>query len=343
MRPPFDSRRPLTPQKVGAALLTIGLLIGAGLVAGDASFDRARERLPITVAAATNEASALVWIAADLGFFEQAGLDVTLNDYAFGRLAAEAMLAGEADMATAAEFVVVRESFERDNLSVIGSMSESRSFSIVARRDRGIASPTDLRGKRVAVAIGTQAEFFLNRFLEFNGLSTRELDVIDLAPTEMVEALVDGGIDAIGILDPHAYEAEMRLGDQAAVFDGLFDDVHHFLLVSTDEWVAANPETTDRFLRGLALAETFNERHPDQAQAVFEARFQRDQAYLACTWQARTFTITMPQNLVRILEHQADWLIDRQLVDHDGLPDYLQVLEPTPLAAVNPMAVSLIH
>ena len=343
MRYRSGSGRSVTPLKVGAALLGIGLLIAAGLVAGDASFGRSRERLPITIAAATNEAAALVWVAADLGFFEQAGLDVTVNDYAVGRFAAEAMLAGEADIATAAEFVVVRESFERDNLSVIGSMSESQSFSVIARPDRSIASPIDLRGARIGVAFGTQAEFFLDRFLAFNGLSTRELELIDLAPVEMVEALVNGSIDAVGILDPHGYEAQMRLGDRAMVFAGLFDDVHHFLLVSTDEWVAANPETVNRFLRGLALAQAFNERNPEQAQAVMEEHFDRDREYLACTWQMRTFALTLPQNLIPTLELQASWLIDRRLVDDDQPPDYLRILDPDPLAAINPADVTVIR
>ena len=328
---------------VAAAVIGLGALVGFVLDDRRSRLNGPQDRVPITLAAAVNEASVLVWLAADLGFFEQAGLDATVNAYAFGRPAAEAMLAGEADVATAAEFVVVRENFERDNLMVLGSISESHSFYLVGRRDRGIAAPADLRGRRIAVAVGTQAEFFLDRFLAFNDIENDALQVVDLTPDEMVEQVMNGDIDALAALDPHAYAARVRLGDDATVFPGHVDDIHHFLLVATAEWVAANPQVTDRLLRALAMAQDFNERNPQGAQAVIRARFGRSPAYLSHTWQMRRFALALPQSLVSTLEQQAVWAVERGLVCHDRLPDYLPILHPDALAAIAPSAVTVIH
>ena len=328
---------------VGAALLATAALAAYAVVNGDDLFDRQRESLAITIAATTNENSALVWIAEDRGFFEQLGLDVMLNVYGSGRLATEAMLAGEADVAMAAEFVAVRQSFEHGDLRVIGSISESRSVYIVARRDQRIEAASDLQGTRIGVPRGTQAEFFLDRFLAFNGVDTQNVTLVDLAPSEMAERLAGGDIDAVSVWDPTAYRARVDLAENAVVFTGSSGDVYHFLVMATESLVAERPEVIDRLLQGLALAEAFNENHPEQARAVFETRFHRDPDYLTYAWQTQRFAVTMPQRLISTLERHADWAIDRQLVGQDRQPDFFRILAPDALTAVDPSAVTLIH
>lgn len=60
-----------------------------------------RERL--TVAAAMVPHTSLLHVANANGYFAGAGLDVTVQRHAFGKLALEALLAGKADLATAAD------------------------------------------------------------------------------------------------------------------------------------------------------------------------------------------------------------------------------------------------
>ena len=343
MKHRFGRRRSQALLTAAATVIATGALGAYALVNDDDMFDRPRESLPITIAATTNESAALVWIAEDQGFFEQVGLNVTLNAYGSGRLAGEAMLAGEADVATAAEFVAVRQSFEHDSLRVIGSIAESRTIYLVARRDHGIEVAADLTGARIGVPLGTQAEFFLDRLLAFNGVGSEEVQLIDLAPSEMVEQLVDGDVDGIAVWDPIAYGGRVGLADNAVVFPGSSDDVYHFLVMATEEWVADQPDVIDRFIRGLALAKEFNENRSEQARAVFETRFGRDPEYLAYAWQTQRFALTLPQRLISILERQAGWAIDRRLVRQDRQPDYMQILEPNPLSAIDPTAVTLIH
>ncbi|MBA7710231.1 hypothetical protein ES703_119168 [subsurface metagenome] len=56
----------------------------------------------ITLAAYAGETGALVYVAEDQGFFEENGLEVTIKDYESGKAAADALIDGEADIATSA-------------------------------------------------------------------------------------------------------------------------------------------------------------------------------------------------------------------------------------------------
>ena len=109
--------------------------------------------------------SALIYIAQDQGFFKRHGLDVSLEDYQTGVLAVNGLTAGKADAATATEFVLAIQGFKRQDLRAVAVISFSDSMEVVARRDRGIKNPEDLKGKTVGVPKTTIAEFFLNSFL----------------------------------------------------------------------------------------------------------------------------------------------------------------------------------
>ncbi len=112
----------------------------------------------------TGSISTLVYIAQQQGFFKRHGIDLTVENYQTGVQAMEDLLAGKIDAATASEFVLVLQGFKRQDLRTIGTISASDNCEVVARRDRGIRKPDDLRGKRVGVSKGTGAEFFLNVF-----------------------------------------------------------------------------------------------------------------------------------------------------------------------------------
>ena len=74
----------------------------------------------ITLGAYTGDTAALVWIAEDQGFFVENDLEVTIKGYEAGKLAADALLAGEVDVTTSAEFVFVSNAFDHDDLRVGG-------------------------------------------------------------------------------------------------------------------------------------------------------------------------------------------------------------------------------
>ena len=52
------------------------------------------------------------------------------------------------------------------NGAVAGAFDRDVYLAIVARKDKGILNPTDLKGKKIGLMLGTNAQYFLYLFLQ---------------------------------------------------------------------------------------------------------------------------------------------------------------------------------
>ncbi len=115
----------------------------------------------ISVGATTQELSTLIWIAEEKGYFEENGLDATVRAYDTGIETKNALLAGEVDVADTVDFVISGLGFEEADIKVLASINTAIIDYIIARRDRGISSLSDLRGKKIGIKPGSSAEYYL--------------------------------------------------------------------------------------------------------------------------------------------------------------------------------------
>jgi len=220
----------------------------------------------ITIGTPLNESSTLIFIAKDRQFFEGNGLHVAVRDYDFGALALHGMLKGEADMALATEFPLVAKALHKENVSTIGSIGKFEFVYLVGRKDRGVEKISDLKGKKVATARRTIAEFYLGRCLNLNGIKFEEIILIDLQSSkELVHAIANGDVDAIVTQEPHVARAAERLGAYGVVRPVQSGQAMFATLICRNEWITSHPERVTRLLRSLAQAEAFARNQPTRA------------------------------------------------------------------------------
>jgi len=139
-------------------------------------------------------------VAEKQGFFAEQGLTVTGREFIMGKEALEGMFKGECDLATAAEPPVVEYAQQRDDFRLLAALQNSENLNrIVARADRGIAAPNDLRGKRIATTKGTAPHYFLELFLEKHGLKSKDVAIVFMKSDELLGALTSGQVDAVSM------------------------------------------------------------------------------------------------------------------------------------------------
>ena len=127
------------------------------------------------------------------GVCTEHGLELDLKTYQAGRAAITDLKAGRLDLACCAEFVLVGEILAGGaDLRCLSVLSSGEINELIARRDRGISRPEDLRGKTIGLPLKTSAEFFLGRFLTFNHLSLKEVTIININPFDLADALPPG-------------------------------------------------------------------------------------------------------------------------------------------------------
>ena len=157
----------------------------------------------ITVAIPPLEQNALLYIAANQGFFVNNGLNVTIKNYDSGLASINALLNGEASIAESAEFPFVNAICNNNSISVITVNDEFENDYIVGLTSHGIETVSDLKGKTIGVSKGTIAEFYLGRFLELNGVSMTDVNIINVAPKEYLTAVANGTVDALAAWQPY--------------------------------------------------------------------------------------------------------------------------------------------
>jgi ABC-type nitrate/sulfonate/bicarbonate transport system substrate-binding protein len=155
---------------------------------------------------------ALVYIAQQQNRFKHHGVDLTVDNYQAGAYGINDLLAGKIDVVTASETVLALQAFKNENLRTIATISSTDNTEIVARRDRGIAKPEDLRRKRIGIVKGNVTEFFLHAFLSFHGIHDGEIQAVDLKPAESVTAITEGQIDAAVCFPPFLDTIKKNLG-----------------------------------------------------------------------------------------------------------------------------------
>ena len=85
---------------------------------------------------------------------------------------------------------------------------------LVVGKNSTISSPAQLRGKKVAATRGTDPWFFLLRVLRDNGMTQRDIELIDLQHPDGRIALERGQVDAWSGLDPHMAASQLDAGSR---------------------------------------------------------------------------------------------------------------------------------
>jgi ABC-type nitrate/sulfonate/bicarbonate transport system substrate-binding protein len=293
------------------------------------------------LAAYEGDTGLLPYIAQEQGFFENNGLDVEIKNYDSGKLAADALIAGDADISTSADAVLVSNSFEHEDLRVMGTVAIANVVGLIARKDRGINEPTDLAGKKIGVTRGSNGEFSLGVFLILNGLTLEDIEIVDLKPNEIVGALVSGEIDAGFTWEPNLYNAEIQLEDNALIIKENIPEFY-FVLLSKKVWIDSNPEVAKRFVKALVQAESYVSLNKEEAKQFMKNKFAYEQSYADLAWEEHEFVVELSQSLLLKFEDVAIWRIENKLTEATEVPNYLDYIYTDALEEVNPKKVTIL-
>lgn len=330
------------------ALVSIVIVIILAIVLGlsyylNSQRDYAGKTESITIGNLPLESSALLYIAEDQHYFDRNGLNVTIKNYDTGVATIDGIQKGEVDMAIATEFVVVGKVLQKQRISVLGIMDKSMTMYLIGRKNRGIENISDLKGKRVGLARGTIAEFYLGRFLDLHGMSMKDIALVDVAPAKWSDAISTGNVDAIIAWQPYVNQIQEGFLNETVIWQVQSDQRIFGLIVGGNDWIAKHPETISRFLKSLDQAEEYTIKHPAQAKAIVQKQFNYDGAYMASVWPNYQFSLSLDQSLILAMEDEARWMIKNNLTSENKIPDFLDYIYSDGLKTIKPESVNIIR
>lgn len=296
---------------------------------------------PVTLCRGTNMQLPLM-VAEQQGFFAAQGLAVTVREFTLGRNALEAMLRDECDFSTAAEPPVVEYAAQRHDLRILASIqSTDNMVRILGRADRGIATPQDLKGKRIATVKGSNTHYFLEVFLQQHGLMSGGATVVFLDADELLDAITSGRVDAISMTLNVVVQAQQALRENGVLLEAPGLCRNYVMLLTTAGLLEKRPETAVRLLKAVDQAEGFIRLHPRETLAIAHASQKGSIAELEKLLSFYQYNLALDHALLMGLEDAARWNSRQGGSDPGQSPNFLALIAEEPLQAVKPEAVRL--
>ena len=297
----------------------------------------------VTVAAAPGLDRASIVVAIEKRFFAEQGLEVTIKPTASGDATVDMVARGEADAGLCASVPFVMAVLDKKDIRILARVYRSRRYiSIVARKDRGIAHPADLAGKRIGLVPGATPDYFADLYLGIQGISPAKYTRVPLSTNQLENALQHGEVDAVAAQHPYSSRLVARLGPQAIEFSDPAIYQLRVDLVARPEFSKLRPDAARRFMLALQNALNYLRNKPEEAKRLVLEATKGDLAIEGGMWEGSDFTLTLDQNLLSAIEDEARWALARKGAAHTALPNFLDFIDARPLQSARPEAVTML-
>ncbi|MFS0689909.1 aliphatic sulfonate ABC transporter substrate-binding protein [Sporosarcina sp. 179-K 8C2 HS] len=149
---------------------------------------------------------------------------------------------------------------------------------LVATGDSDITSVEQLKGKKVAATLGTDPYIFLLRSLQEVGLSSKDLEIVNLQHSDGANALLTGQVEAWAGLDPHMAKVEVDSGAKLFLRD--HEKNTYGTLNVRSEFAEQHPEVVETVIEVYEKARKWVLENPDEAADILakEAEMQLEVA-----------------------------------------------------------------
>ena len=248
-------------------------------------------------------------VAKTKGFFKDEGLDAEVTVFTTGATATEAFRAGRGDFISAGDLPSAAMWKTGNVIGLAPLSADTEIFGIVGKKE--INAPGDLRGRKVATRIGSTGEFLLYRYLASGGLSPSDISIVDLAPPDMVVALVHGDIDAFAWLAPFTTRA-MSTGTNIKLITSAKGLANNRIILSvTRSFANQTPERVGAVLRATKRATEFVRSNPEEATKIWADAVQGNVAQSLPVVRLITYDMTFNDAFVNDMNELAKFMVQK--------------------------------
>jgi NitT/TauT family transport system substrate-binding protein len=238
-------------QCAGALAIAFGLAIGPS---------SAQTADPILIAGTANDSGGEVFYAKDLGLFEKAGLNVTVQALNNPGATIAGVIGGTL---TAGSLTIPGIAAAREKGLPVKILAPSSIYSsamptsgIIVLKNSPIKKASDLNGKTVATRdLSNMSYFGAKAWIDKNGGDSKTIKWVEINDTQDVAAMQAGRIDAASVSEP-AFDDAIHSPDArllAACYDAIGDKFTIAAYVVSEAYAKAHPDTV-RKLSGVLLA-----------------------------------------------------------------------------------------
>lgn len=246
-------------------------------------------------------------IAEHNGYFKDQGVNVEIKTFSTGAAEIEAYTAGELDIIETGDLPVINGVLNGVDLKIVGSYSSSYEINaLLVRDDAGIKQLSDLKGHTVSVPLGSNIQSLMCEYLAAGGLTTDDVEILNLSGNDAVSALENGDTDACVVWEPYVSMAEAKDGISILM------DTSDFRLfvcpISTSStFIKDRGNDLQKVLDALNEAATWEKKNDKEAADICADYFQADNSEAELiSIQKADISVPLTDEKVKALEKGAE-------------------------------------
>ena len=237
------------------------------------------QALPVMEAVIGNNFGHLpMFVGVDKGLFKKHGIDLKLKVVNTGTDMVNAMQKKEVQIGDMSVTTFLKARHDGSPFTVVGFIMNDANatnaddpLAIVARKEAGIRSLEDLKGKRIGLAKGQTSDEYFKMVLNRRGMKYEDFTIESImSPPALAGALGKGTVDAIVSWEPfNTMALEATPGSHVVLRGG---GHLSYIMVATvhDPMLRDDPKVVQSFVNGLAAASHYTRQHRDEAVEIFK-------------------------------------------------------------------------
>jgi len=247
-------------------------LIGAGLATA-ASPHGASAATAVRLTTLPVDGTALAFYANDLNYFQDAGLDVTIQTVANGAVITASVISNSIDIGWS-NIISLAAAYKRGlPVSIIGaggmSVSGSLATQLMVRKDSPIHTAADLSGKVIGTTgLADVGQLAPELWVDKNGGKASAVKFIEVPFPQLPAALEAGRVDAAWLAEPFIHQAEPFARTLATCFDAVASRWMLGAWFATPAYISANRGVVDAFRTVITKTATWANANHDQSAVI---------------------------------------------------------------------------
>lgn len=212
-----------------------------------------------------------LFVAAEKGYFKEAGLNVELVPFNSAMEKDVAMSAGQisgyfGDMITPM-VLTANGTLVKIVATYFNIKNEQRMFAILAAPKYPKKDLQSLASAGIACSSNTMLDYLMTRLLEKKGIAANKINLVEVKSIPIrLQMLMSEQVPAAILPEPLVTLAEMK-GAQVMI-DDRGTGMTATVLVFSDQFLAKNPDTVKTFLKVVEKANDFINQNPDQVRPI---------------------------------------------------------------------------
>ncbi|TBR41818.1 ABC transporter substrate-binding protein [Marinomonas agarivorans] len=212
-----------------------------------------------------------IYVGIDQGFFAEVDIEVRINQ---GRGSTEAITriaTGTSDIGIA-DIVALLQARAADNVPVkaVYSLLSQAPHAFVVKKEAGIQSVADVKGKKVATSPFTSSNIFLPLLLEKNGLKESDITLVKTDPGALGPMLITDATDVVisWLTSVDRYRSQAKQAGTELDVIPWYDAGLEFYatsVIASERFLKERPDVAKRFLSAFHKSVEFAFANPDMA------------------------------------------------------------------------------